>query len=120
MAKQTTHVKFPVRFMAGLLAMILLLGLLPLSAGAIDYICGKEEHTHTEICYEDRESVVYTCDPGACIHHHDDFCYDSTGALVCKLEEAAEHTHTESCYTQEDTQSAYLWEGGSSGTSAFG
>lgn len=49
----------------------------PASAMTGDVICGMEEHTHTDECYENR--------------------------LVCGLEESEEHLHTENCWQKELT-----------------
>lgn len=62
--------------------------------------CGKEEHTHTQECYEVRS--ILTCGqeetPG---HKHDETCYDAEGNLICGQEEKEGHTHTAECYTTE-------------------
>lgn len=104
--KNNVFTKFPIRIISGFLAMVLFVSLLPSSAfAALDLICGKEEHTHQDSCYEEVERVSYSCAPGEYIHTHDSFCYDNDGNLTCTLEEAEAHTHTENCYTQlEDTQ----------------
>ena len=70
-------------------------------------ICGQEEHTHTEECYEHRlvcgkteqsavpatEEKVLNC-PKA-VHEHGEGCYDAEGQLVCTAEA---HNHDDSCY----------------------
>lgn len=56
------------------------------TALADDPICGIEEHTHGEECYE-KELV---CEED---HEHEDSCYEQK--LICGLEE---HTHSEGCY----------------------
>ena len=74
-----------------------------------DTICGLEEHTHADACYEQRlvctleesepvyeDQQVLTCTlPEGEGHAHTDGCY----GLTCALEESAGHTHTEACYT---------------------
>ncbi len=53
--------------------------------------CGKEEHTHSDECYE----KVLTCTIEDEEHVHTDECY--TSSLTCTKEE---HTHTEVCYEE--------------------
>ena len=54
-------------------------------------ICTLSEHTHTESCYEAAKQPLCGLEE----HTHDESCYDESGALTCTL---SEHTHTESCY----------------------
>lgn len=65
--------------------------------------CGKEEHQHTEECYQDR---LLFCHPDneadIVIHQHDDSCYKD-GVLICELEETELHTHDASCYDENGT-----------------
>lgn len=81
-----------------------------------DYICGFEEHTHSDDCYEQRPYNTMTCTvkahehseecPDDCpyasylIHKHVSVCYDPDGKLVCTLPEITLHTHTDECYAQ--------------------
>ncbi len=82
--------------------------------------CGKEEHTHTDACYEQKllcgygeenappqgenaeqeESDGASPESGdtAAAHVHTDACYESV--LICGKEE---HTHTDACYAAEDS-----------------
>ena len=67
-------------------------------------VCGLEEHAHTDECWsvEILEPEVpmgdYLC--GIPAHAHTDACYDAeTGELICGMEE---HTHDESCLPEED------------------
>ena len=53
--------------------------------------CTLSEHTHTESCYEAAKQPLCGLEE----HTHDESCYDESGALICTL---SEHTHTESCY----------------------
>ncbi|MDO4308179.1 MAG: SpaA isopeptide-forming pilin-related protein [Eubacteriales bacterium] len=87
-----------------------------------EYICGLEEHTHGEECYDEEGNLIceleehmhteecvsaevaaeepaeeeevpeYIC--GLEEHVHGEECYDEEGNLICELEE---HTHTEEC-----------------------
>ncbi|WP_130837997.1 DUF7601 domain-containing protein [Lachnoclostridium sp. Marseille-P6806] len=63
-------------------------------------VCGREEHVHSEACYEER--MYLSCDleetPG---HMHDGSCCDEEGQLSCGLEEMPGHTHDENCYSTE-------------------
>ena len=66
-------------------------------------VCGLEEHTHTDECYAEEESVAgetgeqtYVCSLEE--HIHDETCYDESGNLTCEL---AEHAHTDACCAEE-------------------
>ena len=63
----------------------------------VEPVCGAEEHTHTDGCYEvlpDYElSEPLYCGLGA--HQHTADCYDGAGALLCSI---PEHVHGEACY----------------------
>lgn len=88
----------------------------------IVYYCGKEEHEHTDECYESQDEpqcgleeteaveghthtddcyeveTVLTCDQD---HEHTDECFEEQKKLVCQKEEkeAVEgHTHSEKCF----------------------
>lgn len=72
-------------------------------------ICDKEEHTHTDACYEEEVPLnsgtveqVYIC--GLEEHTHDETCYDESGELICGLEE---HVHDERCLAVEPEESAF-------------
>ena len=82
------------------------------------YLCGLEEHTHGEACYDEEGNLIcelpehvhsedcltaaeepaesddpeYTC--GLEEHTHVEACYDENGELICGLEE---HVHGEGC-----------------------
>lgn len=57
--------------------------------------CGKEEHTHSDECYES----VLTCSNEEEGHVHSDECYSTQ--LTCTKEE---HTHSEECYKNPDNE----------------
>ena len=61
--------------------------------------CGKEEHTHTEDCYE--KQLICGKEEGEGAHQHSDDCYQEEQVLVCPLEESEGHQHTDACYTEE-------------------
>ncbi len=87
--------------------------------------CGKEEHTHSEECYEKKlicgieagtaaghihtsecfeTQRVLTCSlEEAEGHHHTDACVERDRVLTCGQEEGEDHTHSDSCYTEETT-----------------
>ncbi|MCD7866597.1 MAG: hypothetical protein LUG54_11470 [Clostridiales bacterium] len=74
------------------------------AALANDYNCGREEHTHTDECYED----VLICGlDGEEGHVHTDDCYEKQP--VCGL---TEHTHTAECLSDStaDVETASDWE----------
>ncbi|MDD5931466.1 MAG: fibro-slime domain-containing protein [Oscillospiraceae bacterium] len=62
-------------------------------------VCGLEEHTHTDACYEPKPEVLPPVDEASChcglmAHSHTETCYDAEGTLTCPLEE---HIHTQTC-----------------------
>lgn len=57
-------------------------------------ICGKEEHTHGEGCYDADGNLICTLEE----HAHSDECYEWTDVLTCTIPESAGHTHSEACY----------------------
>lgn len=57
-------------------------------------ICGKEEHTHGEGCYDADGNLICTLEE----HTHSDECYEWTDILTCTIPESAGHTHSEACY----------------------
>lgn len=62
--------------------------------------CGKEEHTHTEDCYE--KKLICGKEEGEGAHHHTDECYREEPVLVCTTPESDGHQHTDDCYTEEE------------------
>lgn len=73
--------------------------ILPALTAEADTYCGKDEHTHTEDCYEDK--LICGQKEGQGAHHHTDDCYREVEALVCSTPESDGHQHTEACYTEE-------------------
>lgn len=63
-----------------------------------DYVCGLEEHTHTEACYEQRESLVCGQEETDPEHVHVATCYWAEDTIICGKEEGEGHTHTEACH----------------------
>ena len=59
-----------------------------------ELICGKEEHTHGEGCYDAEGNLICTLEE----HTHSDECYEWTDVLTCTTPESAGHTHSEACY----------------------
>lgn len=57
-------------------------------------ICGKEEHTHGEDCYDADGNLI--CEQEE--HTHGDECYEWNDVLTCTIPESAGHTHDASCY----------------------
>lgn len=61
-----------------------------------DAMCGKQEHLHTQACYE----RTLTCElPEAKVHVHTPACYNEADKLVC-AETPAAHMHRDSCYAK--------------------
>ena len=73
--------------------------ILPALTAEADTYCGKEEHTHTEACYEDK--LICGKEEGEGAHNHTDDCYREVDALVCQTPESDGHQHTDACYTEE-------------------
>lgn len=91
-------------------------------------VCGMEEHTHTDDCYESRlictleETAGHvhtdTCYPVEYVcgqeestgHTHTDACYEAVSTLVCSQEESEGHTHGEGCYDAEGNLTCTLAE----------
>lgn len=73
--------------------------ILPALTAEADTYCGKEEHTHTEDCYQDK--LICGKEEGEGAHQHTDDCYREVEALVCQTPESDGHQHTEACYTEE-------------------
>lgn len=66
-------------------------------------ICGKEEHLHSDACYEtvlgEATSAELICLPEA--HTHTEECRNADGALICGKSDLLIHTHNEFCYHNE-------------------
>ncbi len=74
-----------------------------------EVVCGFEEHTHGDECYETRTVPACGLEESEG-HTHGDDCYAETeayicgleesegGELICGLEESKGHTHDEGCY----------------------
>lgn len=73
--------------------------ILPALTAEADIYCGKEEHTHTEDCYQDK--LICGQEEGQGAHQHTEACYREVEALVCQTPESDGHQHTEACYTEE-------------------
>lgn len=73
--------------------------ILPALTAEADIYCGKEEHTHTEDCYQDK--LICGQEEGQGAHQHTDDCYREVEALVCQTPESDGHQHTDACYTEE-------------------
>lgn len=77
--------------------------ILPGTAMSGETYCGKEEHTHSDTCYE--QVLICGQEEGAGAHTHTDACYTEvrTDQLICGQEESEGHVHTDACYTNELT-----------------
>ena len=88
------------RILCLLSAMVLLFTsaffVLPANTATAQLTCGKEEHVHTDACYQVEKQLV--C--GKTEHTHTADCYDENGNLICGQEE---HTHTDACYQEVKT-----------------
>ena len=64
-----------------------------------DLTCGKEEHTHTDACYQE---VLICGQEETEAHEHTEACYDQAGELICEWQEPEEaHVHQEACYEKQ-------------------
>ncbi|MCI9425784.1 MAG: hypothetical protein HFF30_09505, partial [Flavonifractor sp.] len=99
------------RFFTKLLAVMMTLALcsgmvLPALAATIEAqnICGKEEHTHTEECYngETVEEKVLVCgkteETVESGHAHTDACFTTTTEPNCGESNESAEPHTDACY----------------------
>ena len=66
-------------------------------ATTLAYVCGMEEHVHTESCYE---NVLVCGQEEGEDHVHANECYEKQ--LVC---DKVEHAHTDACRAVEDQPS---------------
>ncbi|MBQ3194545.1 MAG: Cna B-type domain-containing protein [Oscillospiraceae bacterium] len=66
------------------------------------YFCGLEAHAHTEDCYEQRETLRFTCVPAEGeLHLHEELCFHPQGQQLCPYIENPGHSHSEGCYEGE-------------------
>lgn len=72
--------------------------IIPVAAMTGNAYCGKEEHIHSDKCYE---KVLVCGKEEAKAHEHTDECYETKSVLTCGKEEGENHTHDESCYKEE-------------------
>lgn len=80
----------------------LILPAVTLERDDIVYYCGKEEHQHTDECYESpKDRPLCGLKEGEMVdgHVHDESCYKTEMVLDC-LED---HEHTDECYKEEKT-----------------
>lgn len=80
----------------------LILPAVTLERDDIVYYCGKEEHQHTDECYESsKDRPLCGLKDGEMVdgHVHDESCYKTEMVLDC-LED---HEHTDACYKEEKT-----------------
>lgn len=64
-------------------------------------VCGKEEHTHTDACYEHTVSEELVCEVEETeAHEHTDLCYTQVRELTCE-ESTEAHAHSEECCDEE-------------------
>ena len=99
------------RITAGLAAFVMLIvsNIMIIPAAEIEnsaYVCGLEEHTHGEECYETSESLVCGLEDGeenadGESHTHGEECYTVDRQLICPLEE---HTHSEECMLKDNEE----------------
>lgn len=59
-------------------------------------VCGLTEHSHTDGCYEQTETVSGTLVQTQS-HVHTDSCLQESRLLTCTLDETAAHAHDETC-----------------------
>lgn len=74
--------------------------ILPAITMSRQLVCGKEEHTHIEQCYERQPIAVCGLEIGES-HTHTDACCTQETVWICGLEETEGHSHIESCYESQ-------------------
>lgn len=72
----------------------------------IVYYCEKEEHQHTDECYESSEPLCGLEESESANHAHDENCYEEQEVLDC----VEEHEHTQECYKTESVLICYKEE----------
>ena len=101
------------RWLALLMALVVMVGVLPTTAFAgadtqsnertvetdsfWDSSAENEGHTHSDTCYCEGGELICTLEESEG-HTHDENCYDEEGTLTCNLEESEGHIHNEECY----------------------
>ena len=124
------HIKQLKFVLAGIVAFTTVITLIRPAITFENTICGLEEHTHTEECYQTIQNTVphktLNCTEESLhihkhspncydennniicgyadymIHEHNEDCYDENNQLVCTLPEIKEHTHDDNCYDSEN------------------
>ncbi|MDO4480749.1 MAG: RICIN domain-containing protein, partial [Erysipelotrichaceae bacterium] len=124
------HIKQLKFVLAGIVAFTTVLTLIRPAITFENTICGLEEHTHTEECYQTIQNTVphktlncteeslhiHVHSPNCydennniicgyadyMIHEHNEDCYDENNQLICTLPEIKEHTHDSNCYDSEN------------------
>lgn len=71
----------------------------------IVYYCDKEEHQHTDDCYESDDEALCGLDESG--HIHDQNCYEQQDILDC----VEDHEHTQDCYKIESVLTCGKEEG---------
>ena len=74
--------------------------ILPAITEEHELVCGLEEHTHTETCYQETQRPICGLEETEG-HLHSDDCYIEEPVLLCGLEETEGHVHTDDCYTEQ-------------------
>ena len=81
--------------------------ILPAITMTTPLVCEKEEHTHTDECYQIEmvpvERKLICSLPEAEPHTHTDDCWTQVTVPACGLEETEGHTHTDACWTETTT-----------------
>ena len=65
----------------------------------IVYYCGKEEHEHTDECYESQDEPQCGLEETEAVegHTHTDDCYEVETVLTCDQD----HEHTDECFEEQ-------------------
>ena len=91
------------RVLALFLCCVMVYGMIPTEAVALEPICGIEEHVHDESCHAVYGENVLKCRAGEYLHKHTDVCYDSGGNLICHYADFYLHKHSaeQGCYDSD-------------------
>lgn len=72
--------------------------ILPAITAEQPYVCGLENHAHSDLCIAGPKSGTLLCTPETLgVHTHSSGCYDESGALQCGQADCLLHTHDEYC-----------------------
>lgn len=112
--EKRSSARFAIAFLTAIMMMPFSYAGIAIAEGERKLICGLEEHTHTDACYEkqlicgqDEKEDTTKASTWSFVstfqtHTHSDQCRDNDGALVCGIAENEYfHTHNDYCKDQD-------------------